>query len=200
MSRESFISFPSLALSSSKSLLSLSVQRQNPLSSYAPRRNILVSPRTARPMVQNPLSLTIRPSNRYPIIRKRVLRTLTTLLCFSQFMSEERLETSKVSMAASKKDEYPYGYKSQYFSEKYTVSYICLPDNPSFFLAITSYFAKALEEKDVPSLKDFIRLNIDFVAGSPPNTSDFSALSGAWTHRFLSSAKLLGIAKECVLS
>ncbi|RUP06368.1 hypothetical protein BC936DRAFT_140351 [Jimgerdemannia flammicorona] len=65
---------------------------------------------------------------------------------------------------------------------------------PLGFETMKSYFA--LEKKDAPSLRDFIRLNIDFVARSSPDTNDFAALNGAWKNRFLTTAKLLGITKE----
>lgn len=68
------------------------------------------------------------------------------------------------------------------------------------FSALKSYFEKALEEKGVPSLRDFVRLNIDFIVRSPPDTNGIMSLSGAWTRRFLTTAKLLGIAKESILS
>ncbi|RUS21441.1 hypothetical protein BC938DRAFT_475409 [Jimgerdemannia flammicorona] len=64
---------------------------------------------------------------------------------------------------------------------------------PLGFETMKSYFA--LEKKDAPSLRDFIRLNIDFVARSSPDTNDFAALNGAWKNRFLTTAKLLGITK-----
>ncbi|CAG8689463.1 3673_t:CDS:2, partial [Ambispora gerdemannii] len=51
----------------------------------------------------------------------------------------------------------------------------------------------------IPSLSEFVRLNVDFVARSSTQTSDLLGLEGAWAKRFDSTAKILNI-EEIMLS
>ncbi|CAG8613852.1 8196_t:CDS:2 [Paraglomus brasilianum] len=70
---------------------------------------------------------------------------------------------------------------------------------PRGFEVLKPYFLQALEKKYVPSLAEFIRLNVDFVAGSPPATTDVTGLTGIWTKRFATAASLLGIENGSVV-
>jgi len=68
------------------------------------------------------------------------------------------------------------------------------------FVVLKPYFLQALEKKYVPSLAEFICLNVDFVAGSPPATTDVTGLTGIWTKRFATAASLLGIENGSIRS
>ncbi|CAG8537248.1 5799_t:CDS:2 [Funneliformis mosseae] len=49
------------------------------------------------------------------------------------------------------------------------------------------------QEKVIPSFSEFIRSNVDFIARSSTQMSNFQRLEGAWTKHFNLSAKILNI-------
>ncbi|CAG8729442.1 18135_t:CDS:2, partial [Rhizophagus irregularis] len=56
--------------------------------------------------------------------------------------------------------------------------------HPYIFEALKSYFLRTSENNLVPTLSEFIRLNTDLVARSPPDSNKSAALQGAWAKRF----------------
>ncbi|CAG8623459.1 15382_t:CDS:2 [Funneliformis caledonium] len=55
------------------------------------------------------------------------------------------------------------------------------------------YTFSETDEKVIPSFSEFICSNVDFIARSSTQTSNFQGLEGAWTKRFNLSAKILNI-------
>ncbi|EXX67606.1 hypothetical protein RirG_112810 [Rhizophagus irregularis DAOM 197198w] len=72
--------------------------------------------------------------------------------------------------------------------------------HPYIFEALKSYFLRTSENNLVPTLSEFIRLNTDLVARSPPDSNKSAALQGAWAKRFTYVASVLNISKESILS
>ncbi|CAG8683960.1 16563_t:CDS:2, partial [Acaulospora colombiana] len=54
-----------------------------------------------------------------------------------------------------------------------------------------TYFAWATEQNVIPSLSEFVRLNVDFIARSSPFSSDLLGLEGAWKKRFELASNIL---------
>ncbi|CAG8553436.1 25905_t:CDS:2 [Dentiscutata erythropus] len=69
---------------------------------------------------------------------------------------------------------------------------------PYAFEELKLYFLWTLENNIAPVFSEFIRLHIDFVARSPPESNQLSALQGAWIKRFTSAATILGISKVTI--
>ncbi|CAG8647232.1 10166_t:CDS:2, partial [Diversispora eburnea] len=54
-----------------------------------------------------------------------------------------------------------------------------------------SYFAWASDQNVIPSLSEFVRLNVDFVARSTPKSNELLALEGSWIKRFELASNIL---------
>ncbi|CAG8853702.1 15286_t:CDS:2, partial [Gigaspora margarita] len=68
-------------------------------------------------------------------------------------------------------------------------------DYPYAFEVLKLYFLWTLENNITPVFSEFIRLHIDFVARSPPESNQSSALQDAWIKRFTTAATILGISQ-----
>ncbi|KAG9298192.1 hypothetical protein G9A89_002680 [Geosiphon pyriformis] len=77
-----------------------------------------------------------------------------------------------------------YYFKSRCFSEQKV--------RPLTFPVVKSYLLQTLLNNRVPSLSEFVRLNVDFVAKSSPESNDHAALNGTWKRRFVTIADILG--------
>ncbi|CAG8656216.1 11515_t:CDS:2, partial [Acaulospora morrowiae] len=99
----------------------------------------------------------------------------------------------------SQQKKKPYGFDGKYTFLKLTrLSTFTYQYNIKFSV-FKSYFTWASNQNVIPSLSEFVRLNVDFVARSSTQTSDLLGLEGAWAKRFDSTAEILNIEESITI-